>query len=407
MKRLAVLAGFALVLCAEGSAASSRPVFAIVGKKISTQQLVRVDAGTLRPLGQGLLLAGQRYGRSFSADGRLLALGSGDMRCGKLRTTLRIADVLQMKTVGQFEIADSGPVQASAWLARNRLAAVVGPGRCGSATQTRAVVVDPVTGRVVARTWIRGNVIASGRAPGALVLLLEPPQGLGSARVVVVSADGRVRQKVLEGVPAGTPRYPFRTPVSTPGLAVDGTAMHAFVVTGADRMGVTEVDLRTMRVAYHRLTERTLAKGVTGSQRQAVWLGGGLLAVTGIDTFPPGVVPAGLRVVDTRAWRSRTIDRDVSHIDLAGNLILAEGGSYSVVDGSSFTGLIAFSRSGRERYRIFDGLPVSHAAVIAGRGYATVGGTTYKNRTIEFDLVSGKVGRSLDQPLWELVLPTG
>ena len=113
MKRLAVLAGFALVLCAEGSAASSRPVFAIVGKKISTQQLVRVDAGTLRPFGQGLLLAGQRYGRSFSADGRLLALGSGDMRCGKLRTTLRIADVLQMKTVGHFEIADSGPVQAS------------------------------------------------------------------------------------------------------------------------------------------------------------------------------------------------------------------------------------------------------------------------------------------------------
>jgi hypothetical protein len=53
---------------------------------------------------------------------------------------------------------------------------------------------------------------------------------------------------------------------------------------------------------------------------------------------------------------------------------------------------------------VFENMPIGRVAVIGGQGYATVGGMTYKNRTVSFDLATGRIGRSLDQPLWELLL---
>jgi hypothetical protein len=280
------------------------------------------------------------------------------------------------------------------------------------------VTVDAGSGRVVARAWLRGYLISTARAPGRLVLLLGSRSKIGAARIAVVDAAGTVREKTLEAVAAGQ-RSAGAGPgsrVATPGLAAD-PAGRAFVVSGWD--GITEVDLETMRVGYHPIDERRIAKGsASGSERAAVWLGNGLLAVAGSETLNReardgartiSTKPAGLRIVDTRTWRYRALDPDVSVIQPAGGKLIAHGSSYAYEGRSAtstFTGLIAYSRGGRELYRIFEGAPIGRVSAIGGRGYATVGGTTYKNRTVSFDLAAGRVGRAFDRPLWELLLET-
>jgi hypothetical protein len=418
MKRLASAAALATLFALAGSAAQAKEaptLVGIVGNKIVAQQLVRFDPSTLRALPGGLPLAAHKYGWSFSPDRTRLALGTSLRACTRTGTTLRIVDVGRLQTLGDLRIASSGAVQASAWLAPDLIVAVVGAGRCGSATQTRVIAVDARNGRVVARTWLRGTLIRTARAPGKLVLLLAPRGKIGSASVAVVDAAGTVRTKTLGAVGAGeqSASGPAGGRVVTPGLAVDPSG-RAFVLSDWD--SVTEVDLKTLRVNSHMLAVRRLAKGNTGSsERTAVWLGNGLLAVTGSDSSNRNVgghreianTPAGLRIVSTRDWKFRALDPQVSTVELAGGILFAHGASYSY-DGtkstSTYTGLIAYSLGGRELYRAHAGLPVGQTAAIGGRGYATVGGCCRTSRTISFDLITGKPGGEAATPLWTFLL---
>jgi hypothetical protein len=410
MKRTAALAAVVAALSSLAATAGARPLLGIVGDRILAQQLVRFDPVSLRALPGGLPLAAHKYGWSFSPDGSRLALGTNLQTCTRAGTTLRIVDAARLQSLGDLRIAASGAVQASAWLAPDRIVAVVGAGRCGSATQTRVVAVDAATGRVVARTWLLGTLIATARAPGKLVLLLAPRGKVGSAHLAVVDASGAVREKTLEAVGAGEQSAvgPGGGRTATPGLAVD-PAGRAFVVDEWD--GLTEVDLKTLRVNSHSLVRRRPAKGSTSSfERSAVWLGNGILAVSGSDSFNREVgghreiatTPLGLRIVNTRDWTFRALDPQVSGIELAGGMLFAHGSSYSY-DGttttSTNTGLIAYSRGGHELYRVFEDLPVGGIAAIGGRGYATVG-----RRTVSFDLATGAPGGEAPTPLWTLLL---
>jgi hypothetical protein len=51
-----------------------------------------------------------------------------------------------------------------------------------------------------------------------------------------------------------------------------------------------------------------------------VWLGGGRFAVAGWDDGAPGSDARllGLRVVNTRSWRARTLDPDTDYVCVAG-----------------------------------------------------------------------------------------
>ena len=75
---------------------------------------------------------------------------------------------------------------------------------------------------------------------------------------------------------------------------------------------VAEIDLHDLRVRSHPLAPAArAADGVAGPSRDALWLGDGMLAVTGSDLpSSPGDpdTPAGLTLIDTRTWRARTID---------------------------------------------------------------------------------------------------
>jgi hypothetical protein len=420
VKRFLVLVGIAaVVFCAAGAARGAHgdgALFGIVGNKVLYQQLGRFDPVTLAPLPGGVRLSAHRAGWSFSPGGGKLVLGRNGVSCAKA-ADLRLVDVGEMRLLGDVQLGVSGPVHATAWTDSTHVLAVIGPSSCGGAAQqTRVVGVDVAGRRVISKAWLRGTMLGLVRLPGEVVLLLGPSSTrIGSATIAVVDGNGAVRKKVLGGVPAGR-RLPNGRYVSEsvePGLAVDAAGGRAFVFTAED--GVTEIDLRTLRVDYHVLSERRVAKSVDGSERSALWLGNGLLAVTGSDSVSRttdghpevGTTPAGLRIVGTRTWTFRTVNPQISSVRLAGNVLLAQGATYAY-DGSdtteTSTGLIAYSRAGRELYRVFENLPVGMAVAIAGRGYATVGGPAYRNRTVAFDLATGTVGRIFAQPLWELLL---
>jgi hypothetical protein len=161
----------------------------------------------------------------------------------------------------------------------------------------------------------------------------------------------------------------FRSRELVPGLAVDPTGRRALVVPPGGP--VAEVDLGDLTVTYHTLSEpvslfhRFLdwldpaaeAKMVEGKDRQALWLGNGLVAVSGTD-FPPIEAgqtdlvgkPAGLSLIDTDDWSVRRVDGQVSGVRLLGSRLFAyEAGCSSAPE--SFA-LVAYDLSGKQQFRL-------------------------------------------------------
>jgi hypothetical protein len=413
---------------AAGAEPSSRPLLGIVGGE-TVAQLARVDAVTLRPLPGRVPLANHRSGWSFSPDHRTVALGDDNESCTSGRTSVRFVDFAAMRTLGDVPLVRNGPVTATFWPDSSHVLALVDVGDCIVTNRSVVAAIDATSRRVLRTTDLRGDVVATEHAPGRLVLLLAPRGRIGAARLAVVDARGKVRQTALRGIRAGQTPGGTARPVSNivqPGLAVDPTRGRAFVVPAGDRLA--EIDLGSLRVAYRDLSEQrsafarlrdwldppARAKGANGPIREAVWLGGGTLAVTGIDetmsstssgSLRMSSVAAGLRLVDTRRWTYRSLDGGVSRAVLAGGLLLATGSSYRD-DGNGGTvtgaGLIAYSVGGVKRYSLFSGRSVLYAAA-AGHEYLTVEGSG-SSRSLAFDARTGRTGRAVPTgALWRLL----
>jgi len=196
-------------------------------------------------------------------------------------------------------------------------------------------VVDPQHRRVLRRVSLPPFQDVAA-APGALAALLAPANAFGPARVAVVDGDGAVRTALVDGIQAGQIEHPgesFSIEIKRPGFAVDPDGRRAFVV-GPD-FTVATVDLDTGAVTYHSPSARTLAKNITGPQRRAAWLGGGMLAAGGVD-FAGGDAkqqPAGLRLIDTRDWSFRLLDPAAGWFSVGDGVIVA-GDSVFGLDGS-------------------------------------------------------------------------
>jgi hypothetical protein len=179
-------------------------------------------------------------------------------------------------------------------------------------------VIDPQRLRFVRRTRFAGVVFGGAGVPGGLALLLgQDVNGFAPAKVAVVDSEGRVRTVTIDRISLGYYHSGDTYEDRRPGFAVDPSTHRAFVVGGTDYM-IAEVDLRSLRVVYHGGSTRSLAKGVPGPVRTARWLGGGLLAVAGID----GLQREGLRIVDTRDWRTRVADTDSVDLTLGDGVLV-------------------------------------------------------------------------------------
>jgi hypothetical protein len=450
LKTLAALAATLLVLgllgAGSGSGARARPAApaeapistaassaaiaqALYGLAGPPPRLYRVDPRTLCVRrDRSAPLNGHAFGWSFSPDRARLAAGSD------VTAELRLFDLTRLRALGDVKLNRRGLVYATTWASRSRvLAAVLVPGCCGLG-DTIISAVNADSRRVLWRRDLQGSLQAGAAYRGSFALVLGPRWAIGPSRLVVVAPDGRLRTVRLDQIRSGWQRY-GRGPIShqwNPGLALDPATGRAFVVqAGAP---VAEVDLRRLSVRYHPPSEpisflgrlrdwlepKAEAKAMDGPEREAIWLGGGHLAVTGVDY--QGTIdnqgrerevdaPAGLKLIDTRRWSVRTLDHSTSSISYTRGVLFGYGTSWdSRTSKMSGSGLTAYDPSGRQLYHRYGNQSISGVTAVP-RG-VLVGGNQGSSAFRHQDLLEPRSGRLLgqarvdvelissDQPFW-------
>ena len=357
--------------------------------------LVRVDRDTLRPLGgrRVPLPEGEPLGWSFSPDRSRVVLGSTARGAA-----LRLIDLRAMGVLGDVRVTRRGSEVGTAWTGPRRvLAVIVIPGCCG-AGDTIVAGVDAVRRRVVWRRTLGGSLQAGERLRRSLLLVLGPPgRSIGPSRLVEVGPRGDIRSAALPEIRSGSaPDGRGVAQVWEPGLAVDRSRGRAFVVqAGAP---VAEVDLSTLQVRSHPLEpEARAADAVAGPTRHALWLGRGMLAVTGSDSRYDRngggrtlERAAGLTLVDTRRWRARMIDPRTTDAVLVSGTVLASTFLFdSRSQTTSGSGLTGYTIEGRRKFHRFGAAPLTGVQPLGRR--ALVGA---QNRLALIDARTGRRIRS-------------
>ena len=328
-----------------------------VWNSLTGSELFWADGRTLEPVdGRAVSFSYYYSAVDRSPDGGTLALGADD------RGYVQLVDLDRMESLGTIDVGGRGYFERLHWVAPDLLLASV------SGLPSRAVVLDPPAQRVLSEHELDGTILSSHPVEGGLVLLLAPSDRIGPARLAVFDGEG-VRTAALPEIRAGWQQEgdgeaDFRARQSIPGLAVEPSGGRALVVPAGNR--VAEVDLETLEVAYHDLSEPVSllgrlrdwlepaahAKSVDGPERNAVWLPSGLVAVSGSDYVADGdrmdVTPAGLALIDPDDWSIRRLSDEPNWVALRGDALLAS----SWKQNSNEQAVIAFDAAGEERFTL-------------------------------------------------------
>jgi hypothetical protein len=150
------------------------------------------------------------------------------------------------------------------------------------------------------------------------------------------------------------------------------------------------------------------AKGpLEGPVRSAAWVARDRVVVAGSNYRPIGersmvTEAAGVQLIDLSNWSVRTLAGGASAATVAGDTVLAFGGTYGP-SGLRGIGLRGFGRDTRERFHLFGDRFV--AAVTAVGGYAYVSEQSETETTIEVvELASGRIVRTVRTPTYTDVL---
>jgi hypothetical protein len=397
---------------AAGSAGG--PVLGIVGDP--GRVLVQLDPRSLRPLpGRRLVLTDTVAGYAWSPDRSTLVLGDND------QDALYLVDARRMRALGKVWLDAPNAPQWFGWLGPRRLLAVVDQPLGDPAAElgdAAVVLVDPLAGRVLHRQNLHSRVHTAVSLGDRVVLLTTPVDGIGTAGLAVVDDQGKVRTVPLRAISAG-----FEEPAEhdsdsvterrEAGLTVDRAGGRAFVVAAGTP--VAEVDLATLRVAYHGLSQpvsllRRLAgwfvpaaeaKLASGPLRSACWLGDGLLAVWGSDARvvrdageEPTVeeTPSGLKLVDTRRWTVRQVHPEATAVRWNDGRLLAFGVRWYQQERPGGIGLTVYGPGDRRPRRHFRNRPVHEVHVNGDLAYAVSWGDDYRNSAVAVvDLRGGRV----------------
>jgi hypothetical protein len=377
MKRALPIA-VAVALLAGGSA-PAKPFHSLLGivNASGEARLVGLDQETLAVAGGPSVTLGKQGGSwGFSPDRSHFVYAE--------QARLRFFDLFTFTPEGDIRLPGRGPV---AWLSSG---AVVGVSRDGK-DAVRVVKVDAFSHAVLSQQRFAGVVLAARTLPDGLVVLLGRENKIVPVRVLVVES-GRTRVVRLGGVWGGTVIPRRSRPVVTmrrPALALDEARGIAYV---ADPDGmIVELPLDTLQ-ATSRMLHGGFAKEVHGSERTAFMLGDGLLVLTGRDFDPSGGRVAGLELVDTHTWSSRLVEEGAAFAWASADGVLATGSSWDAKGRKQTAiGLVAFDRSGRMRFRLFDGLSAFVQTVVGSRAYVAVSG---EREAVVVDLAAGReVGR--------------
>jgi hypothetical protein len=331
---------------------------------------------------------------AVSPDGALVAIGLTD--------AIRVIDAESLGSVANLRRGAAADLLS--WLPDGSLVAV---------TQGSALVWDPGFARGRAFDLPGGTVAWNAAADRLLLLAAPEPPGAGSVHLVEIGTSG-VRAIELEGLP---PAFdPDRGEIGvhlTPGLAYDPVGRRAFVLPPEGAFA--EVDLDRGSVSYERpsaslmrsviaaLVPSASAKLGQWERVHAVWLGDGLVAVSGVTggTMEPDAAAAGVSIVDTRDWSVCMLDAGPTNVAVSGGVLLAWGGAGSGEFGG--TGLVGYDLASGERWHRF-GRQYLELQVHGGYAYAINSWYGWRVRTV--DLETGEVlARQRGRP--PTVLPAG
>lgn len=338
------------------------------------------DANSLNRVGPWVHATNSREGQARSPNGRLAAFGTHE------RSSIAIVDLVRGRRLGRLRTAATPPVQEIFWPRHDRLVVVMGLDRDGS----DVIVANPLTRRVLWRRHVGAEVTKAAVWGDRVVVLLGPAGGIGTARVAILERTG-MREIRLADVRGGFDRLDAGDPHDElarnrqPGLALDARAGIAYVVPTEDR-SIVMVDLAAGTVSRHALTTQAhISKELESVSRHAVWLGGGRLAVGGIQYIPRGKAePYGLWLVDVTAWTQRRIDPTQSEPIVGSGRVLNTsplGGGLEVRDRQSH--LVGRVLRGKD---VFGWIVGRHAFACVRHGERET------NRCYSVDLARGRLG---------------
>jgi hypothetical protein len=272
----------------------------------------------------------------------------------------------------------------------------------------RIVTVDPSGGRVVAQRRLSGRamVVATATTSDGLALLLAAPDGESRARLLLVSPTAT---RTIPLPKLSTRARPLDKSIlgTAIGLAVDREKEHSYVVEPGGRF--MDVDQARGAVRIHTVAVRQVAatlKGDAGTFVQALALGRGRLGVAGIRRAPGGgLVPLGLRLIDTRTLRSRLVDAEATGIASVGTILLAFQPRFDQLVGHPAPiGLRGYSPGGAPRFRLFRGRSID---VVRVHGpYAYIAGLGSGAGSV-VDVPSGRVQGPISISPYELLAGAG
>jgi hypothetical protein len=416
--RIAAIVAALLVLAGAQASPGARPIAGLKASEVPllgvvyvdrTADLTRLDESTLEPVGPSFAI-GDFSAWGFSPDRATLAVG------GVYEPTIRFVDLTRLVTLRSVELGRAGSVERIDWFSSNSVVVLY-----ASPDGTRVVWIDPSTGRVTKRARLGVYPYPMVSGSGRLLALLPPRKGgIGTARLAIIGAGGGLRIVRLPGIRNGQaqPRKGSIFHRVVPGLALDPTAGHAYVVGTND--AVADVDLRSRAVATHSLRRpRSLmarlgawlvpkaeAKAISGPQLQAAWLGGGMVAVAGTsftatlrkNEESQSAAPLGLRIVDVRTWTERTIDANAGGFAVTNGALLAYGirsELSSTKHSVSGMGVVAYGSDGSARFRLLPARPVEDLQVNGSTAYAWIAGGPGLPNPIVLDVAAGAVEREV------------
>jgi hypothetical protein len=334
----------------------------------ASTRLRRIDPATLEPRRGGLRLDGFFSEPVPSPDGKSVALGGAE-------GSIAVADVANMRRLRSVRIGSPyESTEVVAWPPTNRLIALDVSSDAHRVGLTKVVVLDPERGEVIRELrvpWWAAVGRGTSRS-GRVAVLLVSWRHLVPPRLVVVGRDGRLQTVRLTRLRAGI-GYARYERIRFPGFAVDPNGERAFVVNEGEPAAI--VDLATLHVRYRKVAglaqpARALAgpakdTGTSnprqGPARVAAWLGRGLIAISGYDSYVgqaerwlgDSKAPAGLQILDTGTWRARTVARHPSDFEWVSGRLLASARAWDPrtrrTRGDS---LVAFDREGGLVFRI-------------------------------------------------------
>jgi hypothetical protein len=346
--RRALAACFALALATCPGALAAEPrlptaaPLALHGFSGQETTLSRLDPVSLAPRDPQTVVPEWHNGYDIAPDGRqaVFTVSSNGLPStpGTGRVGVRVVDLTTMQAAVEFRTGVAA--SALAWLSPRRIVAHVQGGR--------VFLLDPATGAArMTGTTATDCIDPPGKGSTARLLVMALGRKLST-----VDKHGRVRSVSLPGMDDEC----FR-----PGFALDRGRNRAYVFDDGRR--AAEVDLHRMRAGFTAMPDLD-ANGV--AYTKGLLLGEDRVAAAHENRRG---MPRGVEVIDFARHTRRLIDPAAGQAVLAGSLLLAFDGRFPVSPGGS-TGLRAFGRDGRLRFRVLTS-EVVHRVHVLGR-YAYV-----------------------------------